>query len=124
MNNATSESAIVTKSMPPSRKLIATNGAMAANNVVSLTACAISLPTTTRRDDNAVSVMRSNVCSTRSRRRALKAPSGTTTRPRNPRQAMRAMNVQRPAVPPPATASVAPRNATISPRPGTRRTTG
>ena len=37
MNNATSEIAIVTKSMPPSRKLIATNGAMAANNVVSLT---------------------------------------------------------------------------------------
>ena len=39
-----SEIRIVTKSMPPSRKLIAMNGAIAANSVASLTPCASSLP--------------------------------------------------------------------------------
>ena len=49
MNNDQQRDQIVTKSMPPSRKLIAMNGAIAANSVASFTPCARSLPITTRR---------------------------------------------------------------------------
>src|SRR5204863_8986853 len=44
MNTTASDSRIVTKSIPPSRKLIARNGAIAANSVAIFTPCASSLP--------------------------------------------------------------------------------
>ena len=99
MNRTSSDTRIVTKSMPPSRKLMAMNGAIAAKSVASFTPCARSLPITTRRGDSAVSVMSSSVCSIRSLRSALNAPSGTTARPRNARQPISATNVQLPDVP-------------------------
>ncbi len=115
MNSAASDTRMVTKSMPPSRKLIAMNGAIAENSVISLTPWASSLPTTTRRGDSAVRVIRSSVCSMRSVRSALNAPSGTTPRPTKPRHPISAKNVQRPAPVPPASASAAPKNATATP---------
>ena len=61
---------------------MAMNGATAAKSVASLTPCASSFPITTRRGDSAVSVISSSVCSMRSLRNALNAPSGTTASPR------------------------------------------
>ena len=46
MNRTSSETRIVPKSMPPSRKLIAMNGAIPAKSVASFTPCARSLPIT------------------------------------------------------------------------------
>ena len=101
--------------MPPNRKLIAMNGASPAKSVASFTPCARSFPITTRRGESAVSVMSSNVCSSRSLRSAPNVPSGTTTRPRNVRQPISAAKVHLPDVPFPVSASAAPKNATANP---------
>ena len=96
MNRTTSDTRIVTKSIPPSRKLMAMNGAIAAKSVASFTPCARSFPITTRRGESAVSVISSSVCSIRSLRSALNAPKGTTTMPRNVKQIISAMKVPLP----------------------------
>src|SRR5690242_20241564 len=62
-NRTPSDNRMVTKSIPPSKKLMARNGDIAAKNVVNLTVCATSLPITTRRGDSAVTVTKSSVCS-------------------------------------------------------------
>ena len=115
MNKTSSETRMVPKSIPPSRKLIAMKGASPAKSVASFTACASSLPITTRRDESAVSVMSSSVCSSRSLRSALNVPSGTTARPSSVKQPISAAKVHRPDVPAPVSASAAPKNATANP---------
>ena len=59
--------------------------------------------------------MSSSVCSSRSLRSALNAPSGTTARPSSVKQPISAANVHLPDVPFPLSASAAPKNATASP---------
>ena len=70
---------------------------------------------TMRRGDSEVNVISSSVCSIRSVRSVLNAPSGTTTRPSNARQTISAMNVHCAGVLLPASACVTPKNATASP---------